>query len=630
MPKAPRTFRDSTCARAVAWVLALGGPRLASAALAALAASAPLASCRQAQNEVGLPEASLSASAAAQTSYRNLRAAWFSGSTSERRKLEPDLRRFLLRYPSEESSDMVRVLLAFDCVSRGSLQEARVLIAQVRVPVGAVHDFSRVAEAYALLRESKPDAAWSVLEPLSGKIVDSDERLLFSELRLRAASSARSYLRAVQAAVELLAEAPSEGRSALENLVREQFLAAGKADLVDSLASIEQASTDESQSAQAREWLRKLLRERLVAIAVREKDAALARSLLDTAPAALRVSATGSALVGIAGGVQSRPLISGRAIGVALALGNAELRRRSASLVAGLTRGLRSPAAPSAPGAVQLITQDDVSSAGTVEALRTLAAEGAAILVAGFDGPTADVAVRFAEENSIPVLLVQPPETWAGPLQSAFVLGESSGSEQTTIDGELSRRGLQRLARVGRTGDACDSVAEIAGGARFSVQQWRRNRVSAVLVLGSAACASDVARDLRGVSAFSPELALGLEAAEFVYASDAPRACFAVGAGNFPSAARPSTEGNPALPALDWYEALGHDAALLAGGALEGFPDGRVDEERAVHELHARAQRALASVQVPLWTSEARGFSKGQTLNRTLKIVSPSSPKKSP
>ena len=63
------------------------------------------------------------------------------------------------------------------------------------------------------------------------------------------------------------------------------------------------------------------------------------------------------------------------------------------------------------------------------------------------------------------------------------------------------------------------------------------------------------------------------------------------------------------MPLLDWYEALGHDAALLAKGALEGFPDGRVDEERAVHELHARAQRALASVQAPLWTSEARGFS---------------------
>ncbi|HKO52219.1 MAG TPA: hypothetical protein VJV79_31140 [Polyangiaceae bacterium] len=589
------------------------------------------AGCRNAQSEVGLPEASLSASADAQASFRRLRAAWFAGSTNERRKLEPDLRRYLARFPNDEPSDMVRVLLAFDCVSRGSLQEARVLIAQVRVTVGAVHDFSRVAEAYALLRESKPDAAWSVLEPLAGKIVDSDERLLFSELRLRAAASAHRYTLAVQASVELLTEAPSDARTALEGLVREQFQGAQKTDLVDSLARLEQALPDESQGAEAREWLRRLLRERLVTIAVREKDAALARSLLDTAPAALRASATGSALIGIASGVQSRPLISGREIGIALSLGNPELRRRSASLAAGLARGLRSSAASSGAGVVQLITQDDGgNTADTASALRTLAAEGAAILVAGLDGRSADIAAHFAEENAIPVLLVQPPETWVGPLQSAFVLGESGSREQAAIDAELSRRGLLRIARVGRVGDACDGLPETAGGTRFSVQQWRRNRVSAVLVLGSAACASEVSRDLRGVPAFSPELALGLEAAEFVYASDAPRGRFAVGAGSFPSPIRPDSEANPAMPALDWYEALGHDAALLAKGALDGFPDGRVDEERAVHELHARAQRALGSVQVPLWTSEERGFSKGQILSRTLTIVSPSLPKKSP
>jgi hypothetical protein len=630
MPKALRTFRDSTSAlsQAPSPAFALPRPWLALVASSAIA----LAGCGHSQSEVGRPEASLSASAEAQGSFRNLRAAWFAGSTSERRKLEPDLRRFLMRFPNEEPSDLVRVLLAFDCVSRGSLQEARVLIAQVRVSVGAVHDFSRVAEAYALLRESKPDAAWSVLEPLAGKIVDGDERLLFSELRVRAASSARRYTDAVRAADELLSEAPSDGRSALEELVREQFQSAGKADLVEALASLERTKGEEMQGTPAREWLRKLLRERLVTIAVREKDAALARSLLDTAPAALRVGATGSALVGIAGGVQSRPLISGRAIGVALSLGNAEVRRRSASFAAGLTRGLRAaPGAPATPDAVQLITQDDGgNSTGTLESLRELAAEGAAILVAGLDGASADVAVHFAEENAIPILLVQPPETWAGPLSSAFVLGESSSREQAAIDAELSRRGLLRIARVGRMGDPCDGVAETAGGPRFAVQQWRRNHVSAVLVLGSAACASEVARDLHRIAGFAPELALGLEAAEFVYESDAPARRFALGAGSFPSQARAGSAGNPALPALDWYEALGHDAALLAKAALEGFPDGRVDEERAVHDLHARAQRALANAEAALWTSEARGFSKGQTLSRALTIVSPPSVKKSP
>jgi len=209
MPKAPTTPRDSTSAPALGVRSALGvaGARVALLALAALTALASSPSCRNAQSEVGLPEASLSASADAQANFRTLRAAWFSGSTNERRKLEANLRSFLVRFPSEEPSDMVRVLLAFDCVSRGSLQEARVLIAQVRVSLGAVHDFSRVAEAYALLRESKADEALLVLEPLAGKIVDSDERLLFSELRLRAAASARRYVLAVQAAVALLTEA---------------------------------------------------------------------------------------------------------------------------------------------------------------------------------------------------------------------------------------------------------------------------------------------------------------------------------------------------------------------------------------------------------------------------------------
>ena len=605
-------------------------PRHSTPASLLLTFALASAGCGQARGELGRPQATLSARADAQGAFRELRAAWFSGSTQERRRLEPDLRSFLARFPTDEQSDMVRVLLAFDCVSRGALLEARVLVAQVREHVGSVRDFSQVVEAYALLRESKTDAAWAVLQPLAGKIIDSDERLVFSELRLRVATSARQFARAMKAAEELLAEAPVETQSTLEATIRELFRPAPKAELVSILASLEHDVRDDSATSQAREWLRKMLRERLVAIAVREKDAALARSLLDSAPAALRASASGSALVGIAGGGQSLPSIMGRSVGVALSLGDPELRRRSANLAAGLAHGLGLPDALSQPGAVRLISQDDAgTSAGTNEALRELSAEGAAILIAGFDGASADIAARFAEENAIPVLLVQEPETLAGPYQYAYVLGESSHTEQAAIDVELSRRGLQRIARVGRLGEGCDAPLLNAGGARFSVQQWRASRVSALLVLGSAGCASDVARELRSVS-FAPELALGLEAAEFVYASDAPRARFAVGAGRFPSAVRPDAADNPALPALDWYEALGHDAAQLAHAALEGFPEGRVADSHAVHELHARAERALATAQASLWTSDSRGFSAGHVLPRMLTIVSPTRPRVPP
>jgi hypothetical protein len=582
--------------------------------------------CRHSRGGIDRPEATLSARQDAQAAFRALRAAWFSGSMNERRKLEPDLRTFLARFPNDEPSDMVRVLIAFDSVSRGDLTDARVLIAQVREHVGAVNDFAQVAEAYALLRESKADAAWDVLEPLAGKIVDPDERLVFSELRLRAASAARRYGRALRAAEELLSEAPLEAQSSLEDMVRELFRTAPKADLVDSLATFDRVEAEDGTTSKAREWLRKMLRERLVTIAVREKDAGLARRLLDSAPAALRASESGSELVGIAGGGKSVPLILGRSLGVALSLGNPEVRRRSASLAAGLARALGLPEALEKPGAVHLISYDDGgSSGGTALALRELAAEGAAILVAGVDAESAESAARFADENEIAVILMHVPVPGAGPFHHAFVLGESAVSEQTAIDAELSRRNLLRIARIGRTGDPCDAPLVNAGQPRFSVDEWRRERVSAVLVFGSAACASDVARELRGVN-FSPLLALGLEASEFVYSSDAPRLRFALGAGSFPHAVRVDAAASSALPAVDWYEALGHDAALLARVALEGFPDGRVDDGRVVRELHARAERALGAAQAPLWTSDSRGFSEAHVLTRALEIVSPNSP----
>lgn len=593
--------------------------------LAWLALGFCLGGCGHSRRDLGRPEASLSASSDAQTAFRVLRAAWFAGSSTERRKLDRELRAFLRRFPEDPQSDMVRALLAYDSVSRGALPEARALIANIGERAGSVRDFSQLVLAYALLRENKTEAAWSMLEPLAGKIVDGDERLSYSELRLRVATSAHDYARALRAAEELLAEAPAEAQSALQDLVRELFRAAPKAALVASLASSEPTGAAEGAPLQAREWLRKMLRERLVAIAVSERDAALARSLLDSAPAALRASASGSALVGIAGGGQTVPMVLGRSVGIALSLGNADARRRSVAAAAGLARGLGLPEAVSEPGGVQLISQDDGgTSAGTERALRDLAAEGATILVGGVDGPSADAAARFAEANSIPVVLLESPETVRGPFHFAFVLGESATSEQAALDLELSRRKLLGIARVGRAGEACDAPLLVAGTGRFSVQEWRRNRVSALLVLGSPACASDVARELRA-QRFAPELALGLEAAPFVYANDVPNRRFALGAGKFPAAARPDAEVNQALPPLDWYEALGHDAALLAREALQGFPEGRVADARAVRELHARAVRALGTVQAALWTSDSRGFSETHVLPRVLEIVSPDS-----
>ncbi len=591
-------------------------------ALLAFLTLVSLPSCRHARGNVGQPEAVLSASAQEQARFRALRGAWFSANAEERLALDPELRAFLGRFPQSEPGDMVRVLLAFDSVSRASLPEAHAFLAAVVEQSGSVHDFARVAEAYALLRGNEPNAAWNLLDPLAGKIVDPDERLVFSELRLRAAAAADRFGRALQAAEELLAEAPLEARGSLQATVQELFRQAPKRELAQNLARFELASPNDGAFSSARDWLRKMLREQLVTIAIREKDADLARRLLDSAPAALRSSASGSALAEIAGGGPSVPLILGRSIGVAFALGSSDDRRRSASLAAGLTKGLGLPEAAKKPGGVRLVAHDDAGS--TVEALRELAAEGVALLVAGMNEDSAEVAARFADEHEIAVLLVHAPRSPISQFRHAYVLGESSEREQAAIDVELARRNLVRVARVGRGGQDCDSSLINAGGPRFAVEDWRRARVSAVLVLGSAACASEVTRDLRAAS-FAPWLVLGLEASDYEFAADAPRARFALGAGPFPSVARSPVDENAALPPIDWYEALGHDAALLSERALAEFPDGRVDDGRAVRELHGRAERSLATAEAALWTSDSRRFSEDHLLRRTLTILSPSS-----
>lgn len=578
--------------------------------------------CSRAHGDAGRPESALADTPDAQAEFRVLRRAWFAGSSAEQLRLEPALRRYVARFPADPESDLVRILLAFDALGRGDAAEARTLLEALRKQPGAVHDFARVAQAALALHQGKSEAAWAMLEPLRGKIVDIDERRVFAELCLRAAMAAGHYDSALDAAETLLSEAAPDAEPRLESLLRDQFRAAPKAVLVASLARLDGTTYDPGAPTQGRTRLRKILREWLVTIAVHEKDVALARSLLDRAPSSLRTSEAGAALVGIAGGGASLPLISGRSLGLVLSLGSAELRRRSANLSAGLARGLGSGDSKTGSEAVHLLAEDDHGTAlGTGEALRDLAAQGAALLVAGVEGPAADAAADFAEKNEIAVLLVQPPTNTHALRQHVFVLGESALSEQAILEAELSRRGVSQVKPIGRLGEPCDTLGNGNGSGRFPVQEWRREGVGALLVFGPAKCADDVVSELRR-AAFAPLLALGLEAAEYLQAAEVPRGAFAVGAGRFPGALPRDSERNPALPAIDWYEALGHDAALLARAALSDFPDTRVDDARIVRELRARAERAVGSAEAELWTSDFRGFSREHALPRTLALVS--------
>jgi hypothetical protein len=111
-------------------------------------------------------------------------------------------------------------------------------------------------------------------------------------------------------------------------------------------------------------------------------------------------------------------------------------------------------------------------------------------------------------------------------------------------------------------------------------------------------------------------LALGLDSSLAYATLGVPT--LAPAAGSYPANAPPG----------GWYEALGHDAGLLAARALEALPSEGLARANEVEGLHEKARDALASVEAELWTSTTRGFGGGRTLPRELSVTTggPSAP----
>ena len=141
----------------------------------------------------------------------------------------------------------------------------------------------------------------------------------------------------------------------------------------------------------------------------------------------------------------------------------------------------------------------------------------------------------------------------------------------------------------------------------------KKHEPRALLLSTDARCARSILEGL-ATDGRGPLLVLDLECAELA-ASHTRAETLVVTTGVFPKA------GGGTAPPPTWFEALGHDAALLGAAALEQFSLERVDDARAVAALHGRARAALSRVDVALWTSGARGFRGAQRLARRFSLV---------
>lgn len=577
-----------------------------------------VAGCSGSRSEADRPVPSLATSEAAQRDFHALQARWSSSTPTARAELEPNLRAFLETHPLDGRAPLVRVYLGLVLIDQRQFAAAQATLAPLEnAAAGTTGDYAELARAALLLAEGKSKSSRLKLERLRGKLIGAEERMLYGELLVRSALAENHRAEAVLDMRWWLNEvdAPDVPEVKLRVL---GYLARFEAAELE--AGREWLRRDEGTPSPAElamdDWLEHEILLHLVESAVKRKDAALARRLMQAPPSELGDQATRAALARLASGGELARRVVGRTVGLVLSLASPEGRLRSSELSAGVTHALGLPESENDPEAVRLLVKDDRE--GMHAALGALAGEGASILIAGVDEAGGNEAVQFAEAAAIPVMTVASVQHTGAEWEYAFALGEPLATQRSVLEAALRREGLRRWVEVGSDPGAvsCTNQVSTAGDSRFPVGEWQRAGVDALLLLGDERCSQDAIDETRRAGQ-SFEFALGLESAVLATDPLSTVPMVFVRAGAFPGEAVPSSRDMP----NDWYEALGQDAAALAARALAPFPSETVDDARIVAELHTRARDRLLSTTVKLRTSHQDGFAGQHHLPRELRPV---------
>ncbi|MEO7327456.1 MAG: hypothetical protein ABI193_02680 [Minicystis sp.] len=573
-------------------------------------------SCSGSSGEEPTPTAALAGSIGAQSELQGLLRDFSRGSRDERLKMKTRIFAFRQAYALTPLGRVADALLAWIAMEEGALEQALREAAFVQTVTGAgtTSDLAKTVQGATLRRMGSPEQALETLTPLVSKLIDGYARALLNEEIVLAAIASKRWQRALSLMGVWLREAGVEEEALVKGKIERALLEIPPEELLKSLSrarGIEVASFAEEEQA-----IRKLLARRLATVARERRDADLAQQLLQTSGALL--GDQGDAVAQLATGV-TKARVEPRTVGLLLTLASDETRRRSAEAADGIAQGL------GLPGSVaRLVSREDRGGPqGVEDALATLSADGASILIAGIDDDHAMRAAKFAEEKQIPVILLRPPAraASASPGRFTFVLGEDPGAVETALAAALVARGSSPVAIVSedprRHGDQL--AAEIAQ-LRSCVGVETTGRPAGVLgiVLG-ASCAREVMRASAGPKI---RLAASFEATLFGPLA-LPKGSVVSTAGIYPidAAAPPAAiqgwmTDHAAPPG--WWAGLGHDAAVLAWAGVRTLPQQGTEDPREVTTRRAQAAQALGEAEVALWTSEARGFGGGRALPRSI------------
>ena len=647
--------------RGFALLLVLGGP-IASAGLACGSAGVQ-----------GRPIASVASTKEAAAAFAPIRDAW-SPDPKDRIDLEPQLVSFVTRFANDGLAPLVRTYLVFALIDMNDLKEASVQLARLDgVAAGSTSDLAEIARAKLLRLQGKPGVAFERVRALVGKLVDPVSRaILNEEVSLSAVGAQRDY--------EAIAYMDTWLRNASEedhDTVRDEVTAVIAKEPASVLQNALRAMRSGPASGYGRE-IQRIITERLGAVALERNDSDLARWLVSGESTPLLGTEEG-ALGELATTKRGLSNIDGRTIGLVLPTGSTDLRDEAAAIMRGVAWALNLPRDnPSKGDRTKLATRDDGGDANRVEpTMAELAGEGAAVILAALDPVSADRAVHWGEKNNVAVITLAvpkplaplaPPDAGAPPTPPtdgappdavavratssevrrdwAFVAGMSRDAEIGALAEELVSRAVVKIVPiVPPSGSdavlalargtvelqppvACDTAAAQSGEAHFPALDWKTARVHAWLVDAPSECARDLIRELGGL-AIDGTVALTLDAAGTNARASGVKE-LAVRVGEIPiSVSSPDAVTDPELRAWfaregappNWWAALGHDAAVLARGAVASLPlDASVDSKE-VAKRRLAAKEALATAQAHLWTSDARSFSPAHLLPREAKVI---------
>lgn len=606
--------------------------RFAGTALSLIAACAAFVACRRAYDEP--PVASLSSSPAIEERFDTLRARWIDATPAQRAAMGPDFNALMIELGKKGDGlePLARAYLAMSFLYGGVPAAAEATSRPlIDGPPGVANDLGMLVKGAAARKLGRSHEAIELLRPLIGKLIDPfarpllyeeitesfldqgrwDDAIVYAEGWLRSATGSEKK-EARLAVARVLRRMPE---AVALHLLEADALAPPEAKRSPDLMVILSARVEEGSA--------------VIASDAGSTDGAVARST-DAATPSVALTPT---IVPTYLPVRFDPrtiavLVPSTAPGFALAA-TAVVRAAASVASPGLTLQGDAGVAPNALAHRVAVFDTGGTALGVTKALDAAEREGAGVIIGGVTEAEANALAGAAQLRRIAAVLVRRPtaipKLASGERQVWIALGGTADEDSkaalaaATADVAIVDPWPEPGTNPESTDPLrarCDAAPKVAGATAFPIAAWRAKKVSSIVILGDARCARRVADELADVTGYRPTLVLAPSALELAHVS-LPFARSIVGVGVLPAGDAAPKE----LRAL-WldqsgpvglFNALGHDAAVLAAAAMPGDLLATA-ETAALQKARALTVTRLIAAKGDLWTTTATNASSSGTI----------------